>query len=338
MENNQLLSIGKSTDVPSGIRLTFDQLTVDVQKATDELSFLMEQLPRAAAQYRQSVIPLYETLRTVRKNFLLELEEWLLEGALNRQQKNRITEYLLVQIPKYGGADEDLKAMFNRYCDEMPQKQTKAQSDNIVIDFVEDLPEKTTLEEEPAPWEKASAEHRNNRRNRKKLEQAQQLKRSVKTVYTGLMKVFHPDKETDPDRKAEKEEISKQITVAYGNQDFMGLLKLESEFLTSQKQRLGLLNETQIRQYIEVLKEQKTELHKQLEQLKSDYGFLFDVAAMRSEKPLQQLIKSEKSTIESAIQGYRTRIRILKEADGAELKKLWSVLEEETNEREEEIE
>ena len=65
---------------------------------------------------------------------------------------------------------------------------------------------------------------------------------------------------------------------------------------------------------------------------------MFDVAAMRSEKPLQQLIKSEKSTIESAIQGYRTRIRILKEADGAELKKLWSVLEEETNEREEEIE
>jgi hypothetical protein len=77
------------------------------------------------------------------------------------------------------------------------------------------------------------------------------------------------------------------------------------------------------------LKEQKTELRKQVAQLKTDYGFLFDAVASGSEKPMQQLIKSEKAAIESAVLGYRARIRILQEADGAELKMLLSVMEDE---------
>ncbi len=329
MENQHLSPTGKPAENASGIRLAFDKLSGEVEKATTELSFLQKHLPDALSDYRQAVLPLYETLRTVRKHFLMDLENLLLGGSLSRYQKKNVTDYLLHQIRKTGAADDDLKAMFNRYSDEPIAELPQADD----LDQIDDLPEAGSTEteqwNEKEPWEKARDEHQKNRRYRKKDEQAQQLKRSVKTVYTGLMKVFHPDLETDPERKAEKEEISKQITVAYGNQDFIGLLKLESEFLTSQKQRLGQLNDPQLRQYIEVLKEQKTELRKQLAQLKTDYGFLFDAVASGSEKPLQQLIKSEKAGIESAVQGYRTRIRILQEADGAELKMLFSVMEEE---------
>jgi hypothetical protein len=329
MENHHLSSTGKPAKNASGIRLAFDKLSGEVEKAITELSFLQKHLPNALSDYRQAVLPLYETLRSVRKHFLMDLENLLLGGSLSRYQKNNLTDYLLHQIRKTGAADEDLKSMFNRYSDE-PLSESHP-SDNI--EQLQDFPESESLEteelNEKKPWEKARDEHQKNRRYRKKDEQAQQLKRSVKTVYTGLMKVFHPDLETDPERKAEKEEISKQITVAYGNQDFIGLLKLESEFLTSQKQRLGQLNDPQLRQYIEVLKEQKTELRKQFDQLKTDYGFLFDAVATGSEKPMQQLIKSEKAAIESAVLGYRARIRILQEADGAELKMLLSVLEEE---------
>lgn len=329
MEKHHLSITGKPADNASGIRLAFDKLSGEVEKATAELSFLQKHLPDALSDYRQAVLPLYETLRSVRKHFFLDLESLLLGGSLSRYQKKTVTGYLLHQIRKTSARDEDLNAMFNRYSDE-PIAELK-HADNL--DKMDDLPESESLETEELiekePWEKARDEHQKNRRYRKKDEQAQQLKRSVKTVYMGLMKVFHPDLETDPERKAEKEEISKQITVAYGNQDFIGLLKLESEFLTSQKQRLGQLNDPQLRQYIEVLKEQKTELRKQVAQLKTDYGLLFDAVASGSEKPLQQLIKSEKAAIESAVLGYRARIRILQEADGAELKMLLSVMEEE---------
>jgi hypothetical protein len=329
MENHHLSISGKPASHLSGIRLAFDKLTLDVEKATTELSVLQKQLPGALADYRQAVHPLYETLRSVRKNFLMALETLLLGGGLSRYEKKIVIDYLLHQIQKIGAEDEDLSAVFNRYSEEPLVESPETVASEQTEDFPEVGFKETGTEEQSAPWEKARDEHQKNRRYRKKDEQAQQLKRSVKTVYTGLMKVFHPDTETDPERKAEKEEVSKQITVAYGNQDFIGLLKLESQFLTGQKQRLSQLNDHQLRQYIEVLTEQKTELRRQLAQLKADYGFFFDAVATGSEKPLKQLIKSEKSSIESAVMGYRARIRILHEGDGSELKMLVDVLSEE---------
>lgn len=329
MNDNRFPSAGNPDTFASGIRMAFDELTAEVRKASNELSYLAQQLPKASAQYRQAVLLRYGDLRTVRKNYLMELEKLLLQGSLNRNQNKRVTEYLIVQLKKYSGADDELRAMFSRYSGEPMMELPDPDFSELSEDHAEEDSTETRINDETTPWEKARAEHRENRRYRKKQEQTQQLKRSVKTVYTGLMKVFHPDTETDPERKAEKEEISKQITVAYGKQDFMGLLRLESEFLTNQKQRSGQLNDPQLRPYIKVLKEQKTEIKKQMSQLKSDYGFLFEVVATGSEKPLLQLIKSEKAAIDSAVQGYRARIRILQEADGTELKMLLTVMEEE---------
>lgn len=329
MENHQLLSTGKPVFDPSGIRQDFDKLTREVLKATHELSFLQKQLPKAFSDYQQTVLPLFGKLRTVRKDFLMKLENLLITGSLSRYQKKTVIEYILSMVQKNMSADEDMKELYNRYSEALLVESTISNTSETAKDFADEGPFEAGTKEETEPWEKAKEEHRKKRQYRKKDEQAQQLKRSVKTVYTGLMKVFHPDTETDPDLKAQKEEISKKITVAYGNQDFFELLKLESEFLTTQKHRLSQLNDQQLRQYLDVLTEQKIELRKQVAQLKNDYGFLFDAISKGSEKQLKQLIKSEKLAIESHVSNYKSRIRILHDGEGAELKMLLEVLEEE---------
>lgn len=87
MENHHLSPTGKPAENASRIRLAFDQLSGEVEKATKELSFLQKHLPDALSDYRKAVLPLYETLRTVRKYFLMDLENLLLGGSLSRYQK-----------------------------------------------------------------------------------------------------------------------------------------------------------------------------------------------------------------------------------------------------------
>jgi len=100
-------------------------------------------------------------------------------------------------------------------------------------------------------------------------------KKSFKSIYMDLMKAFHPDTESDPLLKAEKEEISKLITVAYGNEDFFGLLKLEAEYLSQNDNRIQTLPKDQLQYYMKMLGNQKAELKYQKDELIEKYDVVY---------------------------------------------------------------
>ena len=112
-------------------------------------------------------------------------------------------------------------------------------------------------------------------------------KKSFKAIYMDLMKAFHPDTETDPEQKAEKEEISKKITAAYGNQDFFTLLKLEAEFLMQHEDRIQSLPEDQLSYYLKMLNNQKGELKEQLDELTDRFAVVYN-GIYRTKKPAQE--------------------------------------------------
>lgn len=79
---------------------------------------------------------------------------------------------------------------------------------------------------------------RNNQKTKKQQarENAQKEKeeiknKSLRSIYIALVKILHPDTETDLVLKAEKEEIMKKVTVAYDQKDLTTLLKLEMEWV-----------------------------------------------------------------------------------------------------------
>ncbi len=55
-------------------------------------------------------------------------------------------------------------------------------------------------------------------------------KRNLKSLYKQLAKVLHPDLETDPESKLQKEEWMKRLTSAHALGDLRELLSIEFEW------------------------------------------------------------------------------------------------------------
>jgi len=162
----------------------------------------------------------------------------------------------------------------------------------------------------------------------KKEKEDELRKKSFKTIYTELMKAFHPDKETDIERKAEKEEISKKITVAYGNQDFFTLLKLEAEFLTRQEGRFQSLPEDQLSYYLKMVTTQKNELKAQLSQLQEQFGGVYH-NVFKTKKNPESFFRAYKDEMSREEQRILSNSRLILLVEPALKKDIVSVMEEE---------
>jgi hypothetical protein len=103
------------------------------------------------------------------------------------------------------------------------------------------------------------------KKTRKQLErearerQKDELKqRSLRDVYIALAKVLHPDAESDPGKKHEKEAFLKRVTAAYREGNLMELLHLEMEWLEGGGVRNASADKLTL--YIELLKDQVRDL------------------------------------------------------------------------------
>lgn len=108
---------------------------------------------------------------------------------------------------------------------------------------------------------------KNNKKSAKQLKREEQQKaeeavknRGIRSIYIALVKILHPDTETDPILKLEKEELMKKVTVAFDKKDLTTLLKLELEWVHQQTEHLENLTEEKLKIYISALKEQLSEL------------------------------------------------------------------------------
>jgi hypothetical protein len=91
--------------------------------------------------------------------------------------------------------------------------------------------------------------------------------KNIGRVYKQLAKMFHPDLESDPDKKIEKEELMKQLTIAYESKDLHTLLRLELEYIHKEENNTANLSEEKLKVYIDVLREQVAELESDLHAL-----------------------------------------------------------------------
>jgi hypothetical protein len=96
----------------------------------------------------------------------------------------------------------------------------------------------------------------------KKLEEEEKQK-SLRSIYISLVKVLHPDTETDPELKAIKEDQMKRLTKAYEEKDLTALLKLELEFVKNATENIHSLTDEKLKIYNASLKKRIAELEEQ---------------------------------------------------------------------------
>lgn len=100
-------------------------------------------------------------------------------------------------------------------------------------------------------------------REKKQQEVEEAKKRDLKSLYKQLAKVLHPDLETDPERKLQKEEWMKRLTTAHASGDLRELLSIEMEWLGVEASNLTSATDEKLKVYCTVLKEQIAEMKKQ---------------------------------------------------------------------------
>jgi hypothetical protein len=101
-------------------------------------------------------------------------------------------------------------------------------------------------------------------REKKKQEAEEAKKRDLKSLYKQLAKVLHPDLETDPVRKLQKEEWMKRLTTAHSTGNLRELLSIEMEWLGVEASNLTSATDDKLKVYCTVLKEQIAELKMQM--------------------------------------------------------------------------
>jgi hypothetical protein len=123
-------------------------------------------------------------------------------------------------------------------------------------------------------------------------------KKDLKSIYLALSKALHPDTETDPTLKLEKEELMKRVTFAYQNKDFPQLLRLELEWVHKTSDRLNQLSEEQLKIYNSMLQDRIDELsNKRLSTLWNPRFQKIHEYAHVSNKTALSKIKKEKNEI-----------------------------------------
>jgi hypothetical protein len=119
------------------------------------------------------------------------------------------------------------------------------------------------------------------------------LSKSIRSVYTSLVKHLHPDKEMDEEKKISKTEAIKEVTLAYETKDMLTLLILQAKYGIVEES----INDSDLRSYNTILKKQATDLENQhLEIVNNAPGI-----PMHNEKSLEQFFKSEKNYLKKHI-------------------------------------
>ena len=141
---------------------------------------------------------------------------------------------------------------------------------------------------------------------REALQKAEEIQKnkSIRSIYITLAKVLHPDTEIDPQQKAQKEELMKQVTVAFEEKDLTTLLKLELEWVHQENEHLEKLTEDKLNIYIGALKQQVAELEEKKYSISRNPRYYAISPVLRyGEKRAKSYLKEDVQNAKNMLQG-----------------------------------
>ncbi len=156
-------------------------------------------------------------------------------------------DYLKDMMEMFGFGDID----FDNFDPNNPEKIAK------MADQFKEAQEKKFKAQENTGFKKTKRQ-----KQQEEEEKAMQTmqKKSLREIYIGLAKVFHPDSSDTTVDISQKEEIMKQLNNAYSAGDLPTLLKIETEWIAKQENNIDLLSSDKLKVYINLLKKRLADM------------------------------------------------------------------------------
>jgi len=339
----------------------FNRLVQRIEQLREQAQKVLKKLDEQLAYYGKTIHPLQAKLIVFRKELVLVCyPHFLAKKGLSKSEKQTLRHFLINQIDEIRSFEEtpdpviedifrELTGMSFEEADNDDFEEMKAGFEDLFgsMGFDVDLDDfdKNMSNEErerkinklQEDLEQSISEKKNGTgkpKTKKQLQQeekermlAEARNKNIGTIYKQLAKLFHPDLEADENRKPEKEELMKQLTSAYDNNDLHTLLKLELEYIYKEESARSSLTGQKLKLYNQVLKEQVAELEDEIRMIELHPRYA--PIQPRNAFGGQTLnLKKEKLHLENMLRSMETGVRQLKGSRAlAELKTVLYVFE-----------
>ncbi len=316
----------------------FNNYVRRIQQLRDDIERMKEQDLQLRRVGDERIMPAEKKSMAAIRELIFALDGNKYISALTAKQLDKFHGIMVEEISHllqthFYAEDEELKALYEKYS---PEEQTwdEAQSSDeddmkdmasqffnnmFGTDFdAEDLEDPAKMKEKMdarqaafQAEEEARAERRSQRKKtdrqlaseskRKAAEEA--VNKTAKQIYRDLIRHFHPDQEQDEQKRLEKTEIMKQITVAYDNDDHLKLLELQMTLLAERDNVFANFDESQLKYLNDVLKKQVQELEMELEMCSPEmsgnlYAMLYHPVPFFMQQQIEQHIKQQKKNVQ----------------------------------------
>lgn len=339
--------------------LEFNKLVQIIEKLGVELNREEQKLEMFSDYYIKNIIPVQEAHSKVKIEMAIALDDMSEADKLPKTTLNElevIIPELLSDSFEYLQPDDITKAIFEKWTDsnyddiinEVKEEQLDEMAEfmksmGLDIDLSDlDMDDPASAEkfyekvhEAKQKYESENIERKSARKKTKKQLEAEELEKmqdelknkNLRSVYLSLAKILHPDSETDPDLKLEKEEVMKQVTKAYEDKDIITMLVIETQWLKNTEERLANIKEDVAAIYIQLLKEQAKKLRQQKAALRYHPRFQH-VNTYVTDKVDRGMLRLslQKETIERDIRNIQKEIGIIKNSPRNDVKKFIKTL------------
>ncbi len=293
-ETSSLAVKQKSKAPLSKGQTTFNRLLKKVEKLRKDIDGLHKDLDAALARHTLKVVPAEDETTRLHVEVIDLLYPYCSKTkVLSALERRILKEFVSELLDQVIGSDEDAlerhkkmyKALNGEHYDEVVSQDMEMFREGInemfaahgldldlgELDFSDDEAVARKMhelrEKLMADQERVQQQPPKRKKTKRQLEleaRAEEMEkarnRSLATMYKQLARALHPDLEQDEALKAEKEELMKQLTVAYEAQDLHTLLRIEAQWMARNSGNIEALTEEKLAIYNAVLKEQVEEL------------------------------------------------------------------------------
>jgi hypothetical protein len=336
------VQIKKDKDVLSPDQTAFNKLTKRIENLQKKIITSTQWADKLNHLYNTTVLPKITALgeNKIQLAQLLHQKRTLVKFSNAQNEKLDQTIFdLLDDAFSVVEPDEATTALYNSYSDSSYDEELKEQEKKMregveammkrkfgVDVDMSHLNENNFHEFEQDLFKKvndAKLKTKERKKTKKQLEkeaiekQKEELKsKSIRSIYLSLTKILHPDTEQDELLRQEKEEVMKRVTVAYENRNMMELLQIEMQWISKHENTLQKLDDSIIKTYILLLKDQVQELESEHTMIFAHprYDGIRDMVYLKSDRALQKLKVEERDYI-AIVKEISNHIKQLKESD-----------------------
>lgn len=140
--------------------------------------------------------------------------------------------------------------------------------EDLIQRMYEKMAERDAAEEERASTR--SHQRQQSASNKRTEAAAQMVKQSLREIYRKLASAVHPDRESDPRRREEKNALMQRINQAYAASDLLALFELQVEIGLGDDP-IGKVSSQRLKQYNKLLAQQLEEAKATLRELQSAF-------------------------------------------------------------------